>query len=49
MNQQITLATIIDAHERIKPYIHRTQVLTNQTIDDLVGASLFFKCENSKR
>lgn len=49
MNQQITLDTIIQAHERIKPYIHRTPVLTNQTINDLVGASLFFKCENFQK
>jgi threonine dehydratase len=49
MNQQITLDTIIDSHERIKPYVHRTPVLTNQTINDLVGASLFFKCENFQK
>jgi threonine dehydratase len=49
MNQQITLDTIIQAHERIKPYIHRTPILANQTINDLVGASLFFKCENFQK
>jgi threonine dehydratase len=49
MNQQITLDTIIQAHERIKPYVHRTPVLTNQTINEIVGASLYFKCENFQK
>ncbi|MBM1107723.1 pyridoxal-phosphate dependent enzyme [Aurantibacter crassamenti] len=34
---------------RITPYIHRTPVLTSTAINDLVGASLFFKCENFQR
>jgi threonine dehydratase len=37
------------AHERIKPYIHRTPVLTSSYFDDLVGAELFFKCENFQK
>ncbi|MDB5003347.1 MAG: serine dehydratase [Mucilaginibacter sp.] len=49
MNQQITLDTIIQTHERIKPHIHRTPILTNQTINELVGASIFFKCENFQK
>ncbi len=49
MNQQITLDTIIQAHNRIRPYVHRTPVLTNQTINDMVGASIFFKCENFQK
>ncbi|MES2426605.1 MAG: threonine/serine dehydratase [Bacteroidota bacterium] len=49
MNTQITLDAIIQAHDRIKPHIHRTPVLTNQTINELVGASVFFKCENFQK
>lgn len=41
-----TLADIRIAHARIAPHIHRTPVLTSRLIDDTVGASLFFKCEN---
>ena len=37
------------AHERIAPYIHRTPVLTSQTLDDAVGSQLFFKCENFQK
>jgi threonine dehydratase len=36
-------------HERIRPYIHRTPVLTSQSINQIVGAELFFKCENFQK
>ena len=29
----LSLQTLLDAHHRIRPYIHRTPCLTNQTID----------------
>jgi len=37
------------AHERIRPYIHRTPVLTSSRLDEASGASLFFKCENFQK
>jgi threonine dehydratase len=40
---------IREAHERIKPYIHRTPVLTSHTIDLLNHCSVFFKCENFQK
>ncbi len=42
----LDLATIRAAHERIKPFIKRTPVLTNEALDAACGARLFFKCEN---
>ena len=45
----ISFDTIREAHDRIRPYIHRTAVLTNQTINDQVGAEVFFKCENFQK
>ncbi len=36
-------------HERIKPYIHRTPVLTSELIDDMVQAKVYFKCENFQK
>ncbi|MEZ0542093.1 threonine ammonia-lyase [Fibrella arboris] len=45
----LTLQTLRDAHDRIRPYIHRTPCLTNQTIDQMVGASIVFKCENFQK
>jgi len=37
------------AHERIKPHIHRTPIHTSSYFNDLVGAELFFKCENFQK
>jgi threonine dehydratase len=45
----ITKEQIEQAHERIKPFIHKTPVLTCNTINELAGAELFFKCENFQK
>jgi threonine dehydratase len=45
----ITQETIQQAHERIKPYIHHTPVLTSESLDDMAGCRLFFKCENFQK
>lgn len=45
----ISFDTIREAHDLVRPYIHRTAVLTNQTINDRAGAELFFKCENFQK
>lgn len=37
------------AHERIKPYIHRTPILTSTYFNERTGAELFFKCENFQK
>ena len=37
------------AQERIAPHVHRTPVLTSESLDRLAGARLFFKCENFQR
>jgi threonine dehydratase len=42
----LDLAAIRAAHERIRPYIKRTPVLTSEAIDTGCGARLHFKCEN---
>lgn len=44
-----TFQDVLDAHERIKPYIHRTPVLTSSFLNELTGAELFFKCENFQK
>jgi len=41
-----TYQDMLDAHERIKPHINRTEVRTSDYLNELVGAELFFKCEN---
>src|SRR3954470_5574415 len=45
----LDLAAIRAAHERIRPYIHRTPVLTSERLDDAAGGSLFFKCDNFQK
>ncbi|HEV7347150.1 threonine/serine dehydratase [Telluribacter sp.] len=44
-----TQAVIEKTHDLIRPYIHKTPVFTNQTINDLCGAELYFKCENFQK
>jgi threonine dehydratase len=44
-----TIDTIRAAHQRIKPYIHRTPVMTSEFINREVGAQIFFKCENFQK
>lgn len=45
----MTKKHLLECHERIKPYIHNTAVLTSRLIDKEIGAKLFFKCENFQR
>ena len=45
----VTLKDIASAHERIYSFIHRTPVLTNNSLNELTGANLFFKCENFQK
>ena len=44
-----SLADIRKAAERIKPYAHRTPVLTNESLNQQVGAQVFLKCENFQK
>lgn len=44
-----SLQDIRAAAERIRPYAHRTPVMTCRTLDQMTGASLFFKCENFQK
>jgi len=44
-----TLHDIRAAAERIRPYIHRTPVLTNESLNLKVNAQVFLKCENLQK
>lgn len=44
-----SLSDIRAAHERIKPFIHITPVLTSQQINKIFDCELFFKCENFQK
>jgi len=41
--------TLIQVHNRIKPYIHKTPVLSSQLINEIAGCNVFFKCENFQK
>ncbi len=44
-----TFADVQAAADRIKPYVHRTPVLTSQALNMMLGVELFFKCENLQK
>jgi threonine dehydratase len=45
----VTLHDIQQAAQRIQPHIHRTPVLTNESLDQKVGVQVFLKCENFQK
>ena len=45
----ITIEDIEEARDLIRPYVHRTPVLTSTSFDKLVGNRAFFKAENFQR
>jgi threonine dehydratase len=45
----LTLADIQIAAERIRPFVHRTPVMTCSTIDRLAGRPIVFKCEHLQK
>jgi threonine dehydratase len=45
----ITFSDIQSAAVRLAGQAHRTPVVTSRTFDDLIGAKVFFKCENLQR
>ncbi len=42
-------ADVQQAHNRIRNYVHRTPVLTSQSLDGMLGGTFFFKCENFQK
>ena len=49
LNHIPTAEEIKETHKAIQSFIHRTPVLTNESINSLSGATLFFKCENFQK
>jgi threonine dehydratase len=44
-----TYEDVVAASERIAGVAHRTPVLTSRTVNEELGADVFFKCENLQR
>lgn len=49
MDLQIKASDLKQAHERIKAHIHRTPVMTSQSINEIAGCDIYFKCENFQK
>jgi threonine dehydratase len=49
ISEQLTAAAIREAHDRIKDKIIRTPLMTSSSIDEMVGAIGYFKCENLQK
>ena len=49
MKIPVTKNDIILAQQRIKPYVHKTTVLTSSAIDIITNSTLVFKCENFQK
>ena len=47
--ESIDLQDVRLAADRIRPHVHRTPVFTSRTLDDELGARVFFKCENLQK
>ena len=40
---------IIESHNRISKWIHRTPILKSSSINKIAGAEIYFKCENFQK
>lgn len=49
MMSRPTFDDVCAAHDRIRPVVHRTPVMTCATLDEMAGHRLFFKCEQLQR
>ena len=46
---QVTLEDVQAARARIKDFIHKTPVITSNTLNEMSGRSLYLKCENLQK
>jgi threonine dehydratase len=49
MMQIPSLSDIQKAHDRIKPFIHRTPVMSSVLLNEIFGCEMYFKCENFQK
>ena len=46
---EVKKSDLIDCHNRIKPFIHNTPVLSSNYVNEITGAEVYFKCENFQK
>ncbi|MEW6006468.1 MAG: pyridoxal-phosphate dependent enzyme [Stygiobacter sp.] len=49
MNEILTKERLIEARERISNQVKRTPILTSSSINKILNANIFFKCENFQK
>ena len=49
MPDLVSIADVMTAADRIRPYTRNTPVVTSSTVDAISGAAVFFKCENLQK
>jgi threonine dehydratase len=49
MQYAADIRAVSEAAQRIRPYIHRTPVMTSKAVNRIAGRELFFKCENFQK
>lgn len=49
MKFPVSFEDIQIAHDRIRPYVHRTPILTSESVNEIAGCELYFKCENFQK
>ena len=45
----LSIELIREAQERVRPFVHRTPVISSRLFDERAGRRVFFKCENMQR
>ncbi len=45
----VAFKDVVSAAERVREHVHETPVLTSHLLDEITGATLFFKCENLQK
>ena len=49
LHQPPNQADLLLTHEAIQPFVHRTPILTSESLDRMAGCRLLFKCENFQK
>jgi threonine dehydratase len=45
----VSVKDVREAASRLKPYVHRTPLLSNHSLSEAIGAEVRLKCENLQR
>ena len=49
MSKHISQEDIVTTAEKIRQFIHKTPIMTSETLDLMTSAQLYFKCENLQK